>query len=60
MKLRRVVKLETETNGSAVVVDAQCVLHSGALVFRSGLVLIDNWLQRVGSPVSNTTPASPS
>ena len=50
MKFRRVMKLETETNGSAIVVDATCVLHSGALVFRSGLVLIDNWLQRVGAP----------
>ena len=50
MKFRRVMKLETKTNVSAIVVDATWVRHSGALVFRSGLVLIDNWLQRVGAP----------
>ena len=50
MKFRRVMKLETKTNVSAIVVDATWVLHSGALVFRSGLVLVYNWLQRVGAP----------
>ena len=33
-----------------IVVGATRVIRSGALVFRSGLVLIDNWLQRVGAP----------